>query len=621
MRLIALASAILLLATGVALAQTTNPLFPRSSNPYGGTAASQSGTSPTGRAAAAAGAAATRSGAGTTAAGDATGGASSGSASGSSGSNLSANPLAGSSSGSPTTPSTVPSVLNPEPPPPIKLIDGVFVDVFGVDMFTGSFASTRPYDRPDYLIQPGDQLVINLYGAVNSGGVQTVDTSGNVFIVGVGPVKVQGVSAGSLQGVIAGAVRRVFTDAVGVYATLSTGANIGVFVSGDVFKPGRYLGSSHDTVMFFVSQAGGIDPSKGSFRDVTIRRDGRVIATYDLYDFLVNGRIQPFRFQEGDVVFVGHRGAMIGVTGGVRNEKAFEAPPGSSSMTGADILPLARPDPAIAGAVVHGFRNGAPKVAYFTLEEFSRVVLSDNDHVEFAGGGLLESVSVTIEGKVKGPKIYVMPGGSTLSQLMAKIPLEGSNVEPRWVHIRRPEVALEQKRALDQALFNLQKQVLTGTPPTSAAAALAASQASLVNQFVEQAKTIEPDGNVAVYTNGQYTDLHLQEGDTVVLPDRTDVVIVAGEVLNPGGLAHAPSQRIEGYVSSAGGYAAHANKRKFVVRHRDGSANVASAKDRVQPGDEIVVLPTVGSTKLQLFVDLTQILFQIALTTATIAKL
>ena len=86
-------------------------------------------------------------------------------------------------------------------------------------------------------------------------------------------------------------------------------------------------------------------------------------------------------------------------------------------------------------------------------------------------------------------------------------------------------------------------------------------------------------------------------------------------------VAHANGLTISGYVDRAGGYAAHANKKRFVLRHRDGSAEVARADERPLPGDEIVVLPTIGSTKLQIFVDLTQILFQIALTTATIVKL
>jgi protein involved in polysaccharide export with SLBB domain len=370
--------------------------------------------------------------------------------------------------------------------------------------------------------------------------------------------------------------------------------------------------------MFFLSQAGGVDASKGSFRNISVRRNGQTVATYDLYDFLLKGRIEPMRFEDGDVIFVGARGPMVAASGLARNARAFESPPNGAPMTGGDLLPLVRVEPSVVGALVHGIRNGEPRAAYFPLDQFARVVLSDGDHVDFVGGGIGHTVSISIEGQINGPSVYVMPDGSTLGQLMAKLPLEGTNVETRWVHVRRQSVANEQKRALQEALFNLQKQVLTASPPTSASAALAASQASLITQFVNQAQQIQPDGNIAVHSNGQFQDIRLEEGDVVVLPNKTDVVMVSGEVISPGGLAHAQDMTIVGYISRAGGFAAHANKHQFVLRHADGSAVVARPDERPQPGDDIVVLPSVGSDKLQVFIDLTQLLFQLALSSATV---
>ncbi len=536
---------------------------------------------------------------------------------------LSANPLAGATAASAGVSEAVQATQNPQ-----SLIqgfifttDGLRLPVFGTELFTGSFAGSRPADRPDYIIQSGDQVVVNLFGAVNSGSSQIVDAQGNVFIVGVGPVHVLGARAGDLQSVVSSRVREVFTGAVGVYATVGQAGSVGVFVSGDVNRPGRYLGSSHDSVLFFLSQAGGIDAARGSFRNVTVRRGGQVVASYDLYDFLLNGQTQPIRFQDGDVVFVAPRGAMVGVTGNVRNAFAFEAPKGTGTMTGADLLPMTRPEPTVTGAGLRGFRNGTPRAAYFPMSDLSRVVLQDGDHVDFRSDAFVDTVTVSVQGEIKGPSIYVLPRGGTLSQLMARIPLDGTDVEPRFVHVQRLEVALEQKRALNDALFNLQKQVLTSSPQTTAAAALATSQATLINQFVDRASRAVPDGNIAVYSNGHFQDLRLQDGDVVILPSRTDVVIVAGEVLNPGGLAHAPGLTIKGYIARAGGFAAHANEGRFVLRHRDGSGEVADGNTRPQPGDEIVVLPKVGSSFLQWATDISQLLFQLALTTATVIQL
>ncbi len=160
--------------------------------------------------------------------------------------------------------------------------------------------------------------------------------------------------------------------------------------------------------------------------------------------------------------------------------------------------------------------------------------------------------------------------------------------------------------------------MLTSSPPTNSAAQLATAQATLINQFVTQAQTLTPDGNIAVYTNGQFHDMMLEDGDVVVLPNKTDVVLVTGEVESAGALAHVENMDIDGYVDRAGGFAAHANKKKFVLLHPDGSGVVAKPHDRPQPGDQVLVLPNVGNENLQVFIDLSQLLFQMVLSSATV---
>ncbi len=281
----------------------------------------------------------------------------------------------------------------------ITAADGVSMPVFGTELFTGAYAGTRPGDRGDYTIQVGDVVAINLFGAFNTGSNQPVDATGNVFLPGVGPIHLAGVHAKELQATIQHAMKNVFTSAVGVYAQVAQAGSIGVYIAGDVPRPGRYLGGPRDNVLFFLSQAGGIDPSRGSFRNIQVRRGGQVIATYDLYDFLLKGEVQPMEFEDGDVILVKPRGAMIGVTGMARNAFAFEAPAGASSMTGAELLPFARVEPTVSNAALSGFRNGEPRSAYFSLQDFERVVLRDGDHVDFRSDSFNNSVAVSISGE------------------------------------------------------------------------------------------------------------------------------------------------------------------------------------------------------------------------------
>ncbi|HEY5410611.1 MAG TPA: polysaccharide biosynthesis/export family protein [Caulobacteraceae bacterium] len=596
MRIIALASALLLLGATVALAQSSGNANSSGGGSSSGSSSGGSSGSSGVAAAAAAGAAAAGAHANST--------------------TNAANPLAGATSGQASVSNSIPQAQYSPPQVMVNMSDGYPIQLFGTQLFSGSFAGTRPADHPDYLIQPGDQVVVNLYGAVNSGGTQVVDASGNIFVVGIGPIKVGGAPASNLNAVVTQAVGKVFTGAVSVYTAISNAGTIGVFVSGDVFRPGRFVGGTHDSILYFLNQAGGID-ANGTYRAITVRRAGQVVATFDLYDFILKGDTPPFHFQEGDTIFVGPRGALVGATGILAIPYAFEAPP-NAPMTGADLIRLSRPEPTQTGVVVHGYRNGAPRQAYFTMDEFSRVVLNEGDHVIFSASGILQTITVTIQGEVNGPGVFVMPRGSELSQLLARIPLEGTQIEPKWVHLQRASVAGQQKQAITDELYNLQKQVLTSSPPTNSAAQLATAQATLVAQFVSQAQNIQPTGNIAVYTNGQFHDMMLQDNDIVVLPNRTDVVLVTGEVLSPSGLAHADGMDIDGYVARAGGFAAHANKHKFVLMHPDGSGVVAGPHDRPQPGDQILVVPNIGNENLQVFIDLSQLLFQMVLSSATV---
>lgn len=527
------------------------------------------------------------------------------------------------STAAPTQPlSNSPTVSSPTAIPPgstnITTTDGTSVPVFATDLFTGAFAGTRPGDRPDYIIQIGDQISINLYGAISDGGLRPVDSSGAVFIPGVGPVHVQGISARDLQSVIAGRIHSVYTASVGVYATVVQAGSIGVFVTGDVIRPGRYVGGAKDSVLFYLNQAGGIDPQRGTFRRVQVLRGGQNVQTYDLYDFELNGQLTDNSFKEGDTIVVGPRGAMVGVTGYARNAYAFEAPYGAKTMTGADLIPLMRPEPTVTNAAVHGFREGKPQAAYYSLADLARVVLADGDHVDLHSDTFQQTVSVKINGEIKGPGVYVLPRGAMLSQLMAQIPLDGTDVDPHYVHIQRASVAASQKQALTDSLDRLQRQILTTAPASSEQASLVTAQAQLLSQYAVKAEATVPDGNVVVYDNGHFNDLRLIDGDTIVLPNKSDVVSVTGEVTNPGALSYAAGARISDYANRSGGLTPNANKGKIVLKHLDGSASVVGMGYKPQPGDQIIIVPKAGNFWLQWTKDITAIIFQLALTAASI---
>lgn len=524
---------------------------------------------------------------------------------------------------SPTQTSTATGTTLPPVPPLsaadfITAADGTAVQVFGSQLFTGAFSAARPTRQSNYLIQPGDQIAVRIFGAVNVDAVQTVDTSGDLFIQGVGPVKVGNSPVNQLQSMVEGALRKIYTSTVGVYVDVLQGGTLGIYLAGDVRRPGRYLGTPGDSILYFVDQAGGINPSTGSFRNVSVRRGGRTVATYDFYDFVTKGRIQPFAFEEGDTIYVAQRGATVAVTGDAVKPFAFEARAGEKSLTGAELVTLSQPLGTVTAVGVTSVMKGVGQAAYFPIEDFAPVKLMDGDHVIMKSDVFTKTISVSIQGDLDGPSIYVLARNTLLSGLLSKIPLEGTDIEPTYVHIQRQSTALLEKAALDKALDDLQRTILTTPTLSSDASQSVTTQATTLAQFITQAKAVQPSGIVAVYTDGKFNDVHLENGDVIIFPKKTDVVMVAGEVLNPGAFVHAANLAAVDYVNRAGGFSPNANRGHLVLQRADGTALVVNGKTVPRPGDQIVVVPQVISRNFLLFKDLTTIIFQLATSVAAV---
>jgi protein involved in polysaccharide export with SLBB domain len=167
---------------------------------------------------------------------------------------------------------------------------------FGANLFDGGFTQDGENGlNPGYIIQPGDQVAVRVWGAIEFNEILTVDARGNIFIPKVGPVRVGGVPNKDLNSRVTYAVRSVFTDNVRVYTSLNGAQPVAVFVTGFVPQPGRFSGIPSNSALHFIDQAGGVDEQRGSYRSIKIMRNGEQVVELDLYDFLLQG-ILPTRF-------------------------------------------------------------------------------------------------------------------------------------------------------------------------------------------------------------------------------------------------------------------------------------------------------------------------------------
>ncbi|MDF2184450.1 polysaccharide biosynthesis/export family protein [Grimontia hollisae] len=481
---------------------------------------------------------------------------------------------------------------------------------YGANLFAGGYETER-FDglNDDYLIAAGDKLSIWLWGAVNLSEVVTVDNQGNIFLPDIGPIKVIGTPASSINDVVTEKIRTIYKKNVSIYVNLLTATPVSVFVSGAVIRPGQYAGIASDSLLYFLKRAGGIDSERGSYRSIRIIRNGRTISRTDLYDFMREGKLVRANFKDGDVIFVDPQRPTVSVSGIVKNPFRFELE--KPQVTGSTLISLSKPYPKVSHVGVMGTRKGGPFSIYLTKRAFSTFVVQDGDTLIFNDDLRAQILDIQVAGSYLGPSYYAVNKSTRLHALLAEIEVEKDLANYQSVYILRKSVALRQKEMIEQSLQRLERSVFTAPASSDGEAAIRAREAEMILTFTERARKIEPLGKVVVSENGKVANILLEQGDTIMIPPKSDLIQVGGEVIMPQALVYNPDAKIADYVAWSGGYTERANYKRPLIVRANGMIEFGRNAE-LQPGDQVLILPRVDEKTMQAVKDITQIIYQIA---------
>lgn len=482
--------------------------------------------------------------------------------------------------------------------------------MFGAQLFKGAFATSAGSTfNKSYVINPGDNINLRLWGAYQFAGSLTVDPEGNIFVPNVGPVKVAGTTNGALQSLIERNVRRVYVANVGVYAALEQAQPVKVLVTGFVNQPGNYGGVANDTVLAYLDRAGGVDPERGSYVDIQIQRNGRMIQYVNLYDFLLAGQIQPFSFKDGDVIVVAPRKHTFSVSGEVFNPFDFEF--NVDQLTVEQALSVAKPKPGATHVSISRRQGSEYRSEYYSIAEAQNVVLQDGDVLSVTADRYAGTIQVRVEGAHNGTRAIVLPYGAKLSEVLKQLkPNELSEVQN--LQLFRPSVAKRQKEMLNVALDKLEESTYSVRSATKEEASLRLQDAQLVKQFVEKARKVVPKGQVVLNPNS-FSNVILEQGDVLNIPEKTSVIMVHGEVMFPNAVEWQKGMTAKDYINQVGGFTQKSNKSKVIIVHQNGESELVKSRYQLKEGDEIMVLPKVSSKGIEIARGLTTILYQIAI--------
>ena len=509
--------------------------------------------------------------------------------------------------------SAFPAPAKPPVPPSeyeafVSRIAGKPVRRFGAELllpdgrdFTAAPTTTVP---PDYRINPGDEILLGRSGSVQSSDLRLkVDREGRIFVPRIGAVMVGGVRYGDLHSVVAREVSRQYRN-FQLDVTVARLHGLTVYVTGFAATPGSYTVSSLSTLVNAVLAAGG--PSAGgSFRSIQLRRGGKLVSDFDLYDLLLKGdRSGDRALQNGDVIYIAPAGEQVAVLGSVNREAIFEAAPGETLndailyaggiSTVADSSRLMLLDSL--GQSDGGWQQiDAPDARLRKIRRGDVIRVLTNMAIAHPQQG--QSVLVTISGEVARPGRYYFRPGTPMSEVVAQAGGLTAGAFPYASVITRESVRHQQQASYDRALKDTEF-LLTAQPVTSVRRSemVRAENLTLVRSIVDQLRERKPDGRLVfdlpVTARELPGDLILENNDTIYVPPRPVTVGVFGAVPSPASFAYREGRTIRDFVEAAGGVQSLGDKSDIFVVRANGTVLAKGNRalgQKAQPGDLVYI--------------------------------
>jgi protein involved in polysaccharide export with SLBB domain len=422
----------------------------------------------------------------------------------------------------------------------LNALDEQSAKPFGYDLFEGSpstFAPVKDIQVPaDYVVGPGDTLLVQLYGNENQSYTLTVGRDGQVYFPKLGPINV---SSRGFDAARAEIERRVSQQFIGTHVNVTMGAlrTIRVFVLGEAQKPGSYAVSGLSTMTNALLVSGGVKKI-GSLRKIELKRAGRTVSVLDLYDLLLHGDTSGDRqLMPGDVIFIPPVGPTVTAYGAVRRPAIYEL---KGERDVAQLLD-------IAGGLAP---NADPKTAQLERIDPSRMREMRNVDLTSSAGQKMDLLngdklrvptirptlenSVELTGYVYRPGAFEYRPGLRLSDILPSFEELRPNADRHYIMIRRQVPPDEHVEALSADL-----ELALAAPGSPADVELKARDKIFVFDLTaNRARTVEP----------LVRELELQS--SAAKP--AQVVSIDGEVRAPGRYALEPSMHVSDLIRAGG---------------------------------------------------------------------
>ena len=477
--------------------------------------------------------------------------------------------------------------------------------IYGYNLFRFSPTTFAPSSKitvpASYTVGPGDVFRVNYYGSQTASVKVAIERDGSFQLPFLGPVNLAGLKFDEAKKLLQ---RRVQSELVGteVSITMDSLRSISVYILGEAYKPGSYTVSALSTVTNVLFATGGVNEF-GSLRNIQIKRNGKIIGSYDFYDLLLKGDTSSdFRLEDGDTVFIPFISNTVSING------AFNRPDNYEFILGETIKDAIE----LAGGFnsqVGNYKSleldyidpGSDKrnLKKLSIDEDLSRALNNRDALTVNSVSGISSEFIKISGQVKYPGTYSINSNERILDVINRAGGYTAKAFSEGAVFTRTLVAKQQKNAFRRTASSLE---------TSIANAISSGSLSNIDEFslapiskiIKDLREIEPIGRQVVDLNylriktDPLKNFMLQDGDSLFVPIRLSAISISGEVLNPVSVMFSPGRPLKDYLSMAGGMTSTADESRIMVIQPDGSSFIYQNRffgtaNSILPGAAIVV--------------------------------
>ena len=477
--------------------------------------------------------------------------------------------------------------------------------IYGYDFFEFSPSTFAPTDSiaisSSYVLGPGDSLEINLYGNEDLTTEAYISREGELFIPLLGPVNLIGLTFEEANTLLQNKVKsRLIGTEISI--SLKELRSISIYLLGEAYKPGQYLMSALSTVTNALFVAGGVNKN-GSLRNIQIKRNNKVIAEYDFYDFLLKGQLgSDVKLQDGDIIFIPFIENRVKIGGSFKRPGVYEF---KDNETIADAILLAggfnrdvAPNTPIERSSINKI-TFTREVSYIAGDSELDIKLENSDVLNVSGRSGLEPETIILTGEIKRPGEYSILKGDSILDIINRA---GGYTEESYSEgavYTNKNAALRQKEAFERSADELENTIIDiitqGTIDDITEFTL-----TPISSLISKLRAADPLGRMVV--NLDYLNLKVNAvnnfvvrgGDSLHIPKRPTSISVVGEVLNSSTITFQPTYNVENYIQLSGGLNESADKNRIFVIYPNGQSklfkrSLFSSRDNLLPGSTIVV--------------------------------